>query len=398
MFYRYEAVDGAGKVVMGTMDAPDEAAVAARLTQMGFRAQSVVAAPGQAAAAPPQAAVRKSASGLPRASAREMALFFRQFAALARAGITLYQALEHLAGQTQEPALREAARQMAEAARTGGRVSDVMERHPRLFPEHATATVRAGELGGFLEVVLDEIALDYEQELAFYKGLAVPEWMILQSVFAIAVAQAMFPALFPPPPNFPLFLQRVFLRNVPIALLVLLAGRCLWLRLQDPSRRRLRDSLALRIPVFGELARQKSLASFIRTLRRLHAAGLGPISAWEGAMNVAANGVIRQRLNEAHALIRQNVPLHTAFAATGLFATEAEQLLATGMVSGQMVDMLDRVAAYYQDNVDRAFSTARFWMFRIASSLFLALSGAVLIVLVKSYFDSVFRFTEGWLD
>jgi type IV pilus assembly protein PilC len=167
--------------------------------------------------------------------------------------------------------------------------------------------------------------------------------------------------------------------------------------MQEPENREKRDKLALRIPVFGDLARQKALASFVRSLRKLFAAGLGPITAWEGAMNVAPNVVIRDKLIEAHGMMQKSVALHDAFTATGLFANETEQLLATGVVSGQMVQMLDRVAEYYQDNVDRAYSSARFWMFRLAFTMCIILVGALVIMLMSSYFSSVFKWVDDFL-
>jgi len=399
-FFRYEAIDRTGKVVMGTMDAPSEAEVNARLTQMGYRPQTVMPAPKSFGAAPSsnrtlntQRSTRTPPAEGGQATPGELALFFRQFASLVRAGITLYQALDNLAPRAGNPDLMQAAREMARAAHGGGPISDVMAKYPCLFAPHVVASVRAGELGGFLEIVLEEIAYDYEQEVAFYKGMWLPKALILQAPFALAITQPLFPTLFPAG-DFPGYLKLVLLRNIPIVLALLLLGRFLYRRFQEPRYRERRDELALRLPVFGDLARQRSLASFVRMLRRLLAAGIGPIQAWEGAMNVAPNAVIRAKLVDACGLMRQNVPFHEAFTNTGLFANETEQLLATGVLSGQMVEMMDRVAEYYQNNVQRAFDNARFWMYRLGISLFIALSGVILIVMAYTYFNSLFS----WVD
>ena len=114
-------------------------------------------------------------------------------------------------------------------------------------------------------------------------------------------------------------------------------------------------------------------------------------------MNVAPNTVIRGTLVEAYDMMQHGVALHDAFSATGLFANETEQLLATGVVSGQMVPMLDRVAEYYQDNVDRAYSSARWWMYRFAGVATLILMGALMIMVVINYFSSVFSFTDNFM-
>ena len=396
-FFRYQAVDQTGKVVNGTMDAPTEAHVSARLAQMGYRPQAVMPAPSAAQnAAAPQLPTTQSSS-LGGVSARQLAIFFRQFAALARSGINLYQTMETLGPRAGHPALVASSKEMAEAARTGGRISDVMERYPRVYASHVTAGVRAGETGGFLDIILDEIALDYEQDVAFYKGFAVPRAIILQGLAALAIGQPVFPYLFPPPSRWGTYFQLVFLRNIPILLAGMAVSWMVYRRMQEPENRDSRDRLALRIPVFGDLARQKALASFVRTLRKLFAAGVGPITAWEGAMKVAPNAVIRDKLTEAYDMMQHGVALHDAFSATGLFANETEQLLATGVLSGQMVQMLDRVAEYYQDNVDRAYSSARFWMFRLAFTSTIILLGALVIMLMSSYFSSVFNWVDDFM-
>ena len=410
-YYRYEAIDRAGKIVMGTMDAPTEAHVNARLSQMGYRPQAVTAAPSKRPVGSRQSAVGSQPRSVTQpstlnpqhsrmggVSARQLAVYFRQFAALVRSGISLYQAMETLGPRAGHPALVQSSAEMATAARTGGRVSDIMERYPRVYADHVVASVRAGESGGFLDIILDEIALDYEQDVAFYKGFAVPRAVILQGFVAIAIGQPVFPTLFPGPSRWGEYFMLVFFRNVPILLGILGLAWWWFRRMQEPENRGKRDRLALRMPVFGDLARQKALASFVRTLRKLFAAGVGPITAWEGAMNVAPNSIIRAKLVEAYDMIENGVPLHDAFTATGLFANETEQLMATGVVSGQMVQMMDRVAEYYQDSVERAYSTARFWMFRIAGVTTIVLAGALMIVLVINYFSSVFNFADSFMQ
>lgn len=406
-YFRYEALDRNGKIVMGTMDAPDASVVDARLSQMGYHAQNVTAAPALNRKPANGAQSAKTLTPVPGvqpqdvskrggAGAKELALFFRQFAALVRSGIPLFQALDNLGPRTAQPALRDTAKEMTDAVRGGGRISDVMEKYPRLFAPHVVSSVRSGELGGFLDIVLDEIALDYEQDLAFYKGMWLPKAFIFQGLIAIAIAQPLFPTLFPNA-QFGQYLFLVVVRNLPIAAVLMLIARLIYLRYQQPDKLRDRDALALRVPVFGDLARQKALASFVRTLRRLFHAGLQPISAWEGAMNVASNTIIREKLVESYGLMQHGMALHDAFTATGLFANETEQLLATGVLSGQMVDMLDRVAEFYQNNVDRAFSHARFWMYRLGITATIILVGVLLIMMFKSYFAAVFGFTKDFM-
>jgi type IV pilus assembly protein PilC len=392
--FRYEVADQDGKVLTGAMAAPDEAAVQARLAGQGYRIVQIVAPPG--ASVPPASAAPAPRGARRRVGPSARALFFRQFASLIRAGISPFGALDDLGPRTTDPILRSAASDMATHARTGAPISDAMEGYPGAFAPHVVAAVRAGEAGGFLEIVLDEIALEAEEEIAFYKGMWLPKVLVLQEVLALAIAQPLFPTLFPN--NEPLrYVGLVLLRNIPIAAAAALLVRWLWMRLHAPDQAGRRDRWTMRIPVFGDLSRQRSLAAFIRMLRRLYAAGLMPINAWEAASLVVPNSVLRAKLSDARAMMQQGVPLHEAFRSTGLFASEAEQLLATGMVSGEIVEMLDRVAEFYQSNVQRALDSSRFWMYRLAFALFIATMGAVVIVMAKTYFQSVFDFTKDWV-
>lgn len=388
--FRYRVNDPQGRELTGAMSARDDAEVRARL---GARGYTVVQILGPETPEPKVSGRRQPR--LVEPSPAERALFFRQFAALVRAGISPFSAVEDLANRTAQPGLRAAAAAMREETRTGGSISSAMERFPALFPEHVIAAVRAGETGGFIEIALDEIGLEYEQEIAFYKGIWLPRALVLQALLALALAQPMFPTLFPD--NQPLrYLQLALLRNIPITLALLWGVRALWRSRFRHGRGRWRDRWTLRTPVFGELDRQRSLCAFIRMLRRLYAAGLSPIRAWEGASNVVPNGLLRSRLAEARDQIERGVPLHDAFQSVGLFTNEAEQLLATGVLAGQVVEMLDRIAEFYQANVQRAVDSARFWMYRLAITLFLIIGGATAILITRTYFDAIFRFTENW--
>ncbi len=254
-----------------------------------------------------------------------------------------------------------------------------------------------GEKGGFVDIVLDEIAHEYEQEMAFYKGMWLPISLVLQQLAAVCLAQPLFPTIFPEG-NWKRYLALVLFRNIPIGI-ALAFGFVLWWRwIHKPENDGRRDRAVLRIPVFGDLARQRSLAAFIRMLRKLFYAGVGPINAWEGAMNVAPNSVIREKLTSAYGLMQKNVPLHDAFTSTGLFANEMENLLATGVVSGQVVDMLDKVADYYQENVDRAFSRSKHSMYHLAITMFMVLIGVTICWMTYSYFHGIFDYVQNFED
>jgi len=331
---------------------------------------------------------------------RDRLFFFQQLAALVKSGMTIYAALDNLGPRTQNASLSKVAREMADGARTGRRVSDVMERYPRIFEEHIVGLVRAGELGGFLEIVLSEIALNYEQNLALFKGSWLPKMMATQGLYALALAIPVFPDIL-----YNASLDRGIMPGViqymiheaillPLTFLLIQLCKLGWRRMQQPGLRRSRDAWVLRMPPYGDLHRQAALAAFIRMLRRLYHAGIGPAAAWEGAMHTAGNVVIRERLATSYEMMQRGVSLPDAFAATGLFNGNIEQLLMTGHVSGQVVESLDQIAEYYQERVDEAAEKSRKAMFRTGRVVMLILGGLAMAWLLHSCYAATFHFVD----
>ena len=481
MNFFYEAVDPAGKTVVGKMEAATDIDVSRKLSQLGYRAQSVVANPISASAQ--SAAVKIPSAALPVAissqlapsavapadlslatgnsapiqhrptlanslsvgtvsshagqtssniimagnaarvaaqtvpkkvsvpastltepsklggvSPKNMLLFFQQLASLVKSGITIYGALDNLAARTEDKHLAQTAREMAERAHSGGSIAEVMAHYPRIYPDHVVGMVRAGELGGFLEIALAEIAADYEKKIALYKNAWIPKALATQALFLLALSQPIYDEVFranmDPHVFIPALLKVLLFRNLPIAIAIYVFCKWLVRRAQLPQYRRVLDGLALRMPPFGKLQRQSAIASFVRMLRKLYHAGVGPIQAWEGAMNTAANLAIREKFASAHELMQRGSSLPEAFTATGLFEGPIESLILTGQQSGQVVESLDQIADYYQNDVEVATVKSRFMMLRMGILTMLVLGGAASLYMTYSYYNGMFK----WID
>lgn len=381
------------------MEAEDEQMVTSRLTHLGYRPLSVItplSTPSQKVESTRPSSKQHLDVWAPRVGLKDQALFYRQFASLIRAGISVYQALDNLAPRLSPPKMQEITHRMSHTAQSGGSISDVMQEYPSIFPSHAVGAVRAGEMGGFLDIVLDELATDIEQEIALHRGVWLPKTIFVQGLIGLFIIQPIFPSLWPND-NFSLFLKLVLFRNLPLLVLTVLVYHLIVRVWMSPGNAWRKDIWTLKMPIVGNLVRQRSLASFIRMLRRLYHAGLPPHTAWAGATAVATNSQIRKKLSEAEQLIKNNVPIHEAFARTQLFTSEAEQLLATGVQSGEVIEMLDRIAEYYQEQVNQAFGQARFWMMRLGINGLLITGGAAFIYLTYYYFYTVMHFTDNWV-
>ena len=168
-FYRYEALDRNGSPVSGVLSGADQQAVVQRLSSMGFSVQRICPAPGQRADNTPSAAVQPAQYDLPvslpsSVPLRSMAAFLRRMATSIRAGIGVGQMVSDLAGTASTGKLRRAARDLSDRMTLGARLGEAMYAQPRIFPAHVAGLVLAGEIGGFLDIALDEAASGAEQE------------------------------------------------------------------------------------------------------------------------------------------------------------------------------------------------------------------------------------------
>lgn len=459
MDYLYEAVDSSGRTVMGKIDGNDEVEVRRKLNQMGYRPQTVAVAQNAAAntAAPRQAGmgsvavtpnlvrngiqngaqtaarasgitlagnaaklgarttaqtqsrastalnsnflinpVNPNASKLGGVSTKDLAFYFQQLAPLVKSGMTIYTALDNLAARTPNKNLAQTAREMADAARKGQRVSDVMELYPRIYPDHIVGMVRAGEMGGFLEIALAEIALNFEQNIALYKGMWIPKLLASQAIYLLPIIIPLMPCIFASmdfAANMVLYLKWELVL-LPLTALFHLALIYSAKQARLPQYRRFRDSMSLKIPAFGNLQRVAALSAFVRMLRRLHHAGVAPIQAWECAMNTADNVIIREKLASSYTLMNQGASFSDAFAATGLFDNQIENLVITGQQSGEIIESLDKAADHYQERVFDATARAKRVMWSMGLTTMLVLGGAAICWLTYSEYHSMF----GWVD
>jgi type IV pilus assembly protein PilC len=339
----------------------------------------------------------QSSSKLGGVSMHDLLVFFQQFATLVLGGHTLYNALEELGRRTPNRNLGLVIREMMTAAQAGRPISEVMKRYPRIFPEHVTGAVAAGELGGFLDVMLPEIAQTYEQNIALYRGSWLPKLLAISALFSVAIVIPFFPSLFSSMDykvGLMLYLKRVAFIYLPAAVGLLLLAVNIGRWMQLPEYRRYLDALALKTPPFGLLQRQFSLACFTRTLRRLYHAGVAPGTAWESAAAATPNAIIRERLLQAAALMQRGASFPEAFQATGLFTGQIESLILTGHQAGRVPESLDQVADYYQNLVLDSTGKVRHAMLHIGITAMLVLGGGAFLWFVYSYFNGMFHFVD----
>jgi general secretion pathway protein F len=373
--FRYEVIDSAGKKMMGAIEAGSEAEVRRALIAKGFNVLAVAGPPPSRASGlinrtqSMTPATQSTGFGVKRttASKKELALFFRQLAQQMHAGIVMQKALTDLANTTPNRAMKSIIQSLVSHVAEGRTLNAGMAEFPRAFPPHITATVEAGEVGGLLPLMLGDIALDYELSLKasnrILKGISLTLWVTAIGSLLLAPAlplmvRGFFSALETSQGTSPgsslltmmgPFLSLLFKVLIPITAAVLLAyhGTAWYLKL--PEQRKRYHTLVLKVPNFGQASRDRSVASFTRILWSLQNAGVYPIKAWEVASKVPENSVIAESLQAQTASIARGGRYSDALSQAGVLSADDIRLLANGESTGQVIDSLQRIAAYYQD-------------------------------------------------
>lgn len=396
--FKYEVADATGKTLIGAMDASSEADVRARLIAKGYRVNAViptVAPKPVTAQAMPRPQIQTSGVSAPP---NELSVFFRGLASYLQAGVGLHQALLQIAGQTPNKGMRIICERMSGRVQVGQRLSDAMSEFPRAFPPHVIGLVAAGELGGFLPIMIGDVALNYEltQKASnrWFKYVCHMAWVnaigvvllapLLPSLFAIGTTdmQSMLAN----------YLHAVWRIALPMGIVISLyhVARAI---LRQPSMRPLAHSLVLRAPSYGRASKERSLAGFSRILWRLQNAGILPITAWDTACRASENVIVAQRLHGQLDAIRSGRKFSDALSATGLFTSEDQRVLSMGESSGQTADVLGRIAASHEDEAMTSINRTRWFNIRILVWVNVLALAALGLAWVQ-YFKNMFT----WVD
>lgn len=403
--FRYEITDKAGKPLRGVMDAISETEVRSRLVGRGYAVSVVVpVSPPVSQPQPrPQSAVSQPASVGPTlrtsAPANEMMVFFRGLAQYMQSGIPIYQALVQIGTQSPNRAMRSICERMAMRVQAGQSLATAMTEFPHAFPPHVVGVVTAGELGGFLPVVIGDIALDYElAERASIKFGRVWVWLLWINALATIPLIPIPPMMYSPGVTSPqegimkgLVWSAKFL-VIPLVLLIIAYFTSASI-LRQPSMRLTAHRLLLRVPWAGRASKERSLATFTRILWRLQNAGILPIHAWDAAARSAENTVISRQLYSQLDGIKMGRKFSEALTSTRLFSSEDQRVLATGEATGQVADILQRIAAHYEDAALFSGGRARWTGLRVAITANVIVMGAVTIAIFE-----VLPMMMKWMD
>jgi type IV pilus assembly protein PilC len=392
--FRYEVVDQKGKKLIGAMSANTDVDVHHRLVEKGYTVVNVV--PTGEVTPTPQAATASTAQPARRSRAnapkKELAVFFRTLASFLRAGMSTFEALNHTATQTSNRGMVSIAGRLSELVQSGETLSSSMEEFPHAFPPNVIGVIRASEVGGFLAIVMEDIALDYELASRASAGkirwLAGGLWIngigtiLVAPLFSIGT-QNFLDAMKPGGSlNFAAIARNYLSWTgvhlvLPMAIIYLIYLLTVY-TMRQPSMRYTAHRMLLRMPLgYGRASRERSLASFTRILWRLQNAGVLPIKSWDAASYAAENVYVAAQLHDQLDGIRSGMKFSEALAASGLFTSDDLRQVSIGEASGLVPDALQRTAAYYEDAANTTAGRTKWYGVRLAGIVNIIAIGVV---------------------
>ncbi len=357
--FAYTAIDGSGRTVRSVMDADNEQLVLAKLRDQSLHVTDIKK-------------TSKSGKGISfgkkKVKLKSIVIFSRQFATMIDAGIPILRCLDILVGQTKEPALKEALEAVAQDVKGGLALNEALAKHPTIFSKLYVNMIRAAELGGILDQILDRLSgfLEYEAEI---KGKIKSAMMypVLVLIFSQVMLFALFSFVLPkfkeiftgmnvemPPVTAALFGLGDFMNKFWWVILLAMFGAYMGLKswAKTPKGRYQLDFLKLRIPIVGELALKMSIARFSRTFGTLINSGVPMMRSLEIVGETLGNKVLAQAIEATRLSIREGNKLSTPLVASGLFPNMVTTMIDIGEESGRLSDMLVKVGDFYDQEVE----------------------------------------------
>ena len=369
--FKYSALDKDGREMSGVLESTSERTARKELADQGLtvsRISEVAIQSEKKAAAKKQ---RKPMFGT-GVTSENVTIFSRQLATLLKAGLPLLRSLEVIGRQEKNPYFKDIVDNLADAVRTGNKFSDGLQQHPKVFDKLYINMARAGEAGGVLDVVLDRLATFQEKAMKTtnkVKSAMVYPIVILTVALAIVVILMIFvvpqfqkifsdmlngapmPALTQTIIDISDFMKQNYIATLGIVIAVIVAVKVFF---KTKVGIRLWDIAGLRLPKFGDLVMKSTVARFTRTFGTLLASGVPILEALNITRGTIKNSVISDALLRVHDRVRDGEPLATPLDQQKIFPTMVTSMVEVGEETGQLSEMLNRIADNYDEEVDNA--------------------------------------------
>ena len=347
-----------------------------------------------------QLSIEKAKNRIPLSN---IVFFTRQLATMFSAGLTLERAIQSLGAEEKHKKFRKILNSVSDNIRKGLNMSESLSRHPGVFNTLFVAMVKAGEISGNLNEILEELS-SYLENLddTRRKVKSAMNYPIFMIVFLLCMLMVMLLVIIPKfsevyaqlGARLPAATRQMidfsnwFGNNIGfLSFVVFMVFSIIWLISKTQRGGFALDSIKLKLPVFGSLMEQSILNKFCKTFGILIGAGVPVLETTALLRKVVDNRVYEKAIDDASDLIRDGYNISTALRRTEVFPSILLQLASTGEETGELDDLLDRAADYYRKQVDALVDR----MTTLIEPLLILLVGAVIALMVVLTYLPVFH-------
>jgi type IV pilus assembly protein PilC len=366
MIFYYRALDASGAVVRGTLEADNRNLVIESLLRQDYTIVDIKEDRNREAAKKASLNITLFES----VKINDLSLFTRQLSTMVGAGLPIVRSFHILSEQTKNPMLRKAVGDIRTDLEGGLALNECMAQHPKIFSPMYVSMVKAGETGGALDTILSRLAdtLERDREInSKVKSASIYPIMVLciallVVIFILTFVMPVFVEQFTSSgtklPAFTQFFMGIsyFIRDNGLWLfvgIILLVVGLKWVGTR-PNGRLFFDRLYLNLPIVGKVVNRVAVSRFTRILGTLIKSGVPILEALEVLKGVVGNRVISDAIGEARNSIREGQSIAAPIEATGVFEPMVTQMIAVGEETGALDDMLERMSAFYDNEVNFA--------------------------------------------
>ena len=396
--FEYAVRDRSGKIVTGKIDADSPASVATKLKSMGYAPMKISEVKNSGL----QMELKLPKIGA-KVKLKELAVFSRQFATMINSGLSLLRAMSILEEQQPNKFFASVLTEVRLDVESGSSLSGSMSRHPDVFPPLMINMIKAGEVGGFLDKVLIQIADNYESEVKLRGRVkSAMTYPVAVLVMAIGLTIAMLLFIVPtfanlfaslggalPAPTQILVNLSNFLKVgiVPIVILSIV-GMVVWTRVKHkPAVREFIDPLKLKMPVFGNLFRKIALARFWRNLGTMLSSGVPILQSLDIVADTSGNVVVAHAVRDIQESVRNGESLTEPLSHHDVFPPMVVQMLAVGEDTGALDTMLAKISEFYDQEVESTTDQ----LTALIEPIMIALLGGIVGSMIVALYMPIFR-------
>jgi type IV pilus assembly protein PilC len=397
--FRWQGVSPSGETLNGEMEASTRDAVLARL-----RAQRIQPIPEK---------IREKGKGLDReinipflgegVGTQDVVIFTRQLATMIDAGLPIVQCLEILAQQTENKKFRNMIRQMKEDVEAGATFSEALRKHNKVFDELFLSMVAAGEVGGILDTILNRLSVYMEKTMklkrkikgamiypvtVFTIAIGVTAVLLIFVIPVFAEMFGQFGQALPAPTQFVISLSNFTIAYFPYIVAAAIATIVLIRQAYKTENGRFAlDGFVLQVPIFGDLIRKSSVARFTRTLSTLVSSGVPILDALLITAKTAGNKVVERAVLATRVSISEGNSIADPLTKSKVFPSMVCHMIAVGESTGALDSMLNKIADFYEDEVDNMVAN----LTTLMEPLVILVLGVLIGGLVVSMYLPIFK-------